>query len=51
MSTKHREGEKKRRSNPNKKWFDRDFYTERKEVKSLINAINRQPYNRDLPSD
>ena len=48
MSTKHRESKKKRRSKPNKKWFDRDCYIERKEVKSLLNAINRQPYNRDL---
>ena len=48
MSTKHREGKKKRRSKPNKKWFDRDYYIERKEVKSLLNAINKQPYNRDL---
>ena len=48
MSTKHREGKKKRRSKPNKKWFDRDCYIERNEVKSLLNAINRQPYNRDL---
>ena len=48
MSTKHREGKKKRRSKPNKKWFDRDCYIERKEVKSLPNVINRQPYSRDL---
>ena len=48
MSTKHRESKKKRRSKPNKKWFDRDCYIERKEVKYLLNAINRQPYNRDL---
>ena len=48
MSTKHREGKKKRRSKPNKKWFDRDCYIERKEVKYLLNAINRQSYNRDL---
>ena len=47
MSTKHREG-KKKRSKSNNKWFDRDCYIERKEVKSLLNAINRQPYNRDL---
>ena len=33
MSTKHREGKKKRRRKPNKKWFDRDCYIERKEVK------------------
>ena len=43
MSTKHREGKKKRRRKPNKKWFDRDCYIERKEVKTLLNAINRQP--------
>ena len=48
MSTKYKEGKKKRRSKPNKKWFDRDCYILRKEVKSLLNAINRQPYNRDL---
>ena len=48
MSTKHRESKKKRRRKPNKKWFDRDCHIERKEVKSLLNAINRQPYNRDL---
>ena len=48
MSTKHGEGKKKRRRKPNKEWFDRDCYIERKEVKSLLNAINRQPYNSDL---
>ena len=48
MSTKHRQSKKKRRRKPNKKWFDRDCHIERKEVKSLLNAINRQPYNRDL---
>ena len=46
-SPKHKEA-KKKRSRPNKKWLDRDCYIERKEVKSLLNAINRQPYNRDL---
>ena len=30
------------------KWFDKDCYSERKEPKSLLNAIDRQPYNRDL---
>ena len=25
----------------NKKWFDKDCYLERKEVKSLLNAINK----------
>ena len=43
QATKHREGKKKRRRKPNKKWFDRDCYIERKEVKTLLNAINRQP--------
>ena len=46
-SMKHKEG-KKKRSKPNKKWFDRNGYILRKEVKSLLNAINRQPYNRNL---
>ena len=48
MSTKHREGKKKRRCKPNKKRFDRDCNIKRKEVKSLLNAIYRQSYNRDL---
>ena len=30
MSTKYREGKKNTRSKPNKKWFDRDCYIERK---------------------
>ena len=48
MCTKYREGKKKMISTPNKKWFDRDCYIKRKVVKSLLNAINRQPNNRDL---
>ena len=47
MSLKHRDSKKKKKSKPNKKWFDKDCYTERKELKSLPNAINRQPRIRE----
>ena len=39
MSLKHRDSKKKKKSKPNKKWFDKDCYTERKELKFPLNVI------------
>ena len=38
---------KQRRIN-NKKWFDRDCYIQRKKVRSLLNALNRNPFNKSV---
>jgi hypothetical protein len=44
-TTKHK---KKKRKRNNKKWFDTHCQKQRNELKSLLNAFNRQPYNKTL---
>ena len=48
MFLHHIDVEKKQKSKPNKKRDDKDCFTDRQDLKSVLNAINRQPYSGDL---
>ena len=43
--TKRRQYKNKKQA---KKWFTRECYIQRKEVRSLLNALNRQPFRKDI---
>lgn len=48
LCKKIRKQNKTRRKKNNKKWFDKECYLQRKELKSLLNALNRHPFNKTL---
>lgn len=39
---------KHNRKKKNKRWFDKECYLQRRELKSLLNALNRRPYDKNL---
>lgn len=45
ISLSKKNKQNKRKKKKNKKWFDMDCYIQKKEIKSILNALNRQPYN------
>ena len=43
-------GGKRKNYKPGKKWFTQECRTQRKEVRSLLNALNRHPFRKDIQS-
>ena len=39
---------KKKNNKPSKRWFSQQCFAQRKEVRSLLNAMNRSPFNRNI---
>ena len=37
-----------KKSRKHKKWFDKDCFSQRRELKSVLNALNRYPYDINL---